>query len=242
MFLDSDDWIEPECVSLLYAERMRSGVDVVCGQSMMTDSGASSPVVGGYVERDRVELLLSFFNGRFPVTIWNKLYVVSQLRDCGVRCPHRIMEDNWFTFQLLLCIGSYAIIPEVTYHYTIRGDSITGVELYGDSITGVGWSESTASQWEVITVDLLGALDSASLDASLRILVRKKLFWLRVSISERVLVSGHDVSDHIKVYLSAVHLGNRDTLHSLFLLCAYIFCCMPMFMKRLLLRYHLRPK
>jgi glycosyltransferase involved in cell wall biosynthesis len=269
IFVDSDDWIEPECVSLLYAERMRSGVEVVCGghdravvpsrhpvvsschpvplgrrfvpedgigQDCRSplDSGSSAKRAVGesLLVHDRRDMLMSYFSRSFRVSIWNKLYVVSQLRGCGVRCPHRIMEDNWFTFQLLLCIGSYAIIPEVTYHYTV----------HEDSITGGGWSESIASQLEVVTVDLLEALGSASLDASLRIEVKERLFRQRIGLSELSLQHNREFRVHIRKYLSISHLLDVDSFRSGVLLSGIFLSLLPLSLKCLLLRYHLRHK
>jgi glycosyltransferase involved in cell wall biosynthesis len=228
MFLDSDDWLEVECVSLLYAERMRSGVDVVCGRSM-TDSGEVSPVVGGCVERERVGLLLSYFNGCFPVTIWNKLYDVGMLRHRVIRCiPHQSIEDNWFTFQLLLSIGSYGVIPEITHHRSIRSGSITN---------GGDWGIEVYDQWPAIMESQLRLLVHID-PVPLRILMRKKLFWSRVHISECALVGGY--GSYVKSYLRPTYLRDRDTLSSPFLLCAYIFCCTPLFIKRIGLILHFK--
>jgi hypothetical protein len=150
---------------------------------------------------------MSYLGGAFRVSMWNKLYEVDMLRRSGIRCVGRqTVEDNWFTFQLLLSIGSYAIIPELTYIYNAENVGSTTVS---------GWSGSIiATQWESITVDTLRLACSASLCRSLRISVKERLFRQRIGLSELSLLHDREPCVHIHKYSSISHLLDVDSFRS----------------------------
>jgi glycosyltransferase involved in cell wall biosynthesis len=237
-YLDGDDELEPECIELLHNEQIRSGVDVVCGSSAIISESseyvANISACKVYTERDRKSLIQSYFNGRFPVETWNKLYELSYLRRSDIRCvASQTIEDNYFTFHLLLKIRSYSIIPSITYRHRLHCSSTTSGGL---------WPAPVYPQWTRIFADQLRLLEDIDCNDTLRLTIKKKLFWFRIAISEKALTSPLNTISYIKSYLSPEHLSDRDTLRSVFLLCAYIFCCMPLYIKCIFLHYHLNHK
>ena len=125
--MDNDDEITKDCIQKLYDEMISADVDVVCSSfnEIIESSGAvvTHSFAGRYIERDKTQIFLSYFNNRFFIQTWNKLYKISFLRDNHILCHHRIIDDHYFTFQLLLYADSYSVIPDITYYYYVRKTS-----------------------------------------------------------------------------------------------------------------------
>jgi hypothetical protein len=80
------------------------------------------------------------------------------------------------------------------------------------------------------------------LDASLRIRVKEGLFRQRIGISESSLLRDRDSCVHIGKYLSISHLLAVDSFRSVVLLSGIFLSLLPLSLKCILLRYHLRHK
>jgi glycosyltransferase involved in cell wall biosynthesis len=223
-FMDSDDELAPNCIEKLYEGMQKTNADVVCGSSSWVS------VASEYVEKNKEKMILSYFNGKFSIPMWNKLYKLSFLHDKHIRCnPHQTVEDNYFTFQILLNASSYSIIPDITYFHNVRWDSASN---------GGKWNDKVFEDWTSIFVDLLRLLQESSLDSKLKIKVKKRLFKRRWGISGMALKSPHNVQHYIKDYLSPVLLKDKDTFRSAYLFIAYIFSSMPFWFKKKCLSLH----
>ncbi|MDR1897681.1 MAG: glycosyltransferase family 2 protein [Prevotellaceae bacterium] len=231
-FMDSDDEITSDCIRKLYDEMEKTGVDVVCGSSCtVAENKIISSDTKSFIEKDKMQIMLSYFNNRFSIMVWNKLYKLSFLREKHINCvPYQTIEDNYFSFQILLNIQSYSRISDITYLFHVRNDSITGG----------GWNEKVFRQWTPIFSDLLESLQKSSLDSKLRIKVKKRLFKRRWGISAMALKSPHNVQHYINDYLTPNLLKDKDTFRSVFLFLAYIFSCMPFAIKKIGLLIHMR--
>jgi glycosyltransferase involved in cell wall biosynthesis len=229
-FMDSDDEITPDCIKKLYDEMEKTDVDVVCGSFGTVSKIKIIPSdAKSFIEKDKTQIMLSYFNNRFPVMVWNKLYKLSFLREKHIKCvSYQTIEDNYFSFQVLLNIQSYGRISDITYLHYIRDDSITGG----------GWNEKMSKQWTSVSVDLLKLLQESSLDSKLKIKVKKRLFKRRWGISALALKSPHNVQHYVKDYLSPALLKDKDTFRSTYLLMAYIFSNMPFWFKKATLLLH----
>jgi glycosyltransferase involved in cell wall biosynthesis len=231
-FMDSDDEITSDCIQKLYEEMIRTDVDVVCGSFIRVDGNEITPSnTENFIEKDQAQIVLSNFNNRFPVTVCNKLYKLSFLRENHIRCvPNQTVEDNYYTFQVLINAKSYGVIADNTYYRYMRSDSTTG--------GGGGWNEKIFGQWVQIFGDLLETLQKSSLDSNLKRQVKKKLFKKRWGISLLAIKSPYPVEHYINDYLNPAFMRDKDTLRSGYLLCACLFSCLPFGIKKICLRFH----
>ncbi|OAV74907.1 putative glycosyl transferase [Bacteroidales bacterium Barb7] len=232
-FMDSDDEITSDCIQKLYEKMTETDVDVICGTySQIGGTVISHSETKDVIAKNKEQVMLNYLNGKFPVTVWNKLYKTSFIRINNIRCvPHQTIEDNYFTFQIVINAQSYSIISEITYFYHIRNGSVTN---------GGVWSENIYIQWSKIFKDQLSALNASSLDFVLRRKIKKKLFWTRIGVSERALKSPHNVQHYINDYLSSSFLKDKDTLFSGILLLASGISQMPLAVKKVFLLIHMK--
>jgi hypothetical protein len=106
---------------------------VACSYAQINNLGETK--VFGYREETYLKGQLCAFeyevsNGHpIPVPIWNKLYRLSFLRENGIRCiPKQLNEDAWFTFQVILSAKNVILCPKVTYNYYVRIGSTCNVK------------------------------------------------------------------------------------------------------------------
>lgn len=129
MFLDSDDWLELDCLEILHellvheqaqvalcgtrsvrsadeTDRVRFGVEgtLTSGEAFLRDSGAFAPV--------------------HPVSAWGKLYALDLWK--GVRFPSgRLHEDIYVTHRVLHRATRLTVTNQVLHFYRQRPGSIT---------------------------------------------------------------------------------------------------------------------
>lgn len=146
LFMDSDDLLSPDCVETLYNEMQRHPVDFVAGainrisaDGKIFESKLYVPVEK-YISGDDITVAEYRYlqNGNiFPMS-YNKLYDLAFLRNNHIRCiPHFLIEDPWFTYQVILCAKSCSLIKDITYYYLVNNDSVTSVR----------YSETNAKQY-----------------------------------------------------------------------------------------------
>jgi len=206
-FMDSDDELTPDCIQKLYDKMVETDVDVVCGSYSKIRGNESC-----------------YFTG-FHVPVWNKLYNLLFLRKNNIRpVPHHLMEDVYFYVQVLATTQSYVTIPDITYYYHTR-----------IQIPPKEWDVRIFKDWCQVPVDSLNFLNKSSADIQTRIKLRKKIFWLATGVSGLALKSSHNVQHYMNDYLNPNFLKNKDTFHSWVLMLAYIFSCMPLGIKKILL-------
>jgi len=205
-FLDSDDEITPDCVQTLYGEMQQTGADVVFASWEWVCDGVhkQAHIYNHTCCNQKEEVIMSCFDGRkYLLTCWNKLYNLSFLREHHIRCRHhRIAEDIFFSFQVLLNARSYCSIPNLCE----------------------AWKHVFKEQYEYL------AKYPAS--TALRVKIKKKLFFTRQYVAYNALKSPYNVQHYINDYFSSELLRDKDTLRSPILLLAYIFSTMPFFIKK----------
>lgn len=230
-FMDSDDEISPDCIRKLYDEIFKSSVDVVCGSyQKITPTGLIDCSMNRNVETDSESIILSYFDGRFPVYTWNKLYNLDFLRKFSILCvDNQTIEDNYFTFQVLLYARSYSVIPDITYFYKLRSSSTTNANK---------WSLKVYEQWDNIFNDQISLLEKQILSESLKRKIYKKLFWQRVSVSERLICDLPDNKKYINSYLDMPLISNFQD-NSIILFLAYLLSKSPYWIKKIFLKLHM---
>lgn len=131
-FLDSDDWIVPECLELMQ-ERVNEHPDVEIVFAGATHSTGrykwldyTTKQLPEYTDDNdwlRTSMLRRFDLG---MTVWNKLIsreVINTNNLSFGKCL--VHEDEIWNFQLSLCVHRAAFIARNTYHYNARKDSLT---------------------------------------------------------------------------------------------------------------------
>lgn len=131
-FLDSDDWIIPECIELMIdrvrrhpdSEIVFAGADVTTGEHKWLDY--TKKALPEY-SNDRDWLQLSMLRRYdFGMTAWNKL--VSRefvLRNKLYFEEGMIHEDEVWNFLLSRYVHAASFVPRNTYCYNVRSQSIT---------------------------------------------------------------------------------------------------------------------
>ncbi len=129
MFVDSDDWLEPDCLRELLSVADRSCADLVIGGYQAYDqiSGHKDiwshyPCDGGSIPED-INSLHSFS------FIWGRLYQKEIIDHNGLRFDERIKyaEDNAWQLDYLCYAKSFAYSHSILYNYRINnGEQITG--------------------------------------------------------------------------------------------------------------------
>lgn len=127
LFVDSDDWVEPNLLECLYSLlATHRSLDMVCFACRRTDTGnadalATEQACGwDYYNHHALE------HREVPfVCVWQRCYRRQFLADNGLRFREGILhEDNHFTPLACLAARSVKVVPEVLYNYRVRPGSI----------------------------------------------------------------------------------------------------------------------
>ena len=130
MFVDSDDWVDPEFCRIPYRIMKETDVDVVVFQSIRYGKkGAHNPhsfPVKGVVSKD--EALLQFWSYT-SVNTWNKLYNKGLFE--GNQFPKgRFSEDTAIMHRVIYKANSIYYLDKILYHHQdYRPGSITNDKL-----------------------------------------------------------------------------------------------------------------
>ena len=135
IFLDSDDWYEPDFLERMVCRAEKTGADItVCravefdmrtGREWPSEWMLKSKYLPGehFSPGDIAEHIFQFTYG-WP---WDKLYRTEFVRRAGLRYPALPnSEDLVFVFQSLAAAGHIAAIPPVLVHHRVnRHDSVS---------------------------------------------------------------------------------------------------------------------
>lgn len=132
VFIDSDDYIHPQMIELLYGSIKDQDAQIaVCGfQSVKENEHVEQEKLKDVTtvliekEEDRLEYFMEKNYGEFTVA-WNKMYPAELFKE--IRYPKgKIHEDEFTTYRLLEKVKRVAFIEEPLYYYVQRGSSIMG--------------------------------------------------------------------------------------------------------------------
>jgi len=129
-FVDSDDWLEPNMYERLYEVLTDTSADIVeCGVLFEDDDGnilrdrKCERPIHIYTAREALRQLV-LEDGVYQ-TVWNKIYRRTVLD--GIDFPvGKCNEDEFWTYRVIDCASSYAVIEDTLYHYLQRDSSIMG--------------------------------------------------------------------------------------------------------------------
>lgn len=127
-FIDSDDWIHPNYIEILFKDIIEKHSDIAIIENVVTQSDAPTIIstFGSSVEMSSHEALARLFTkeeNSFVVT-WGKLYKKNLFND--VTFPKgRFHEDEFTTYKLFYKAHKICWNPRPLYYYFKRENSIT---------------------------------------------------------------------------------------------------------------------
>lgn len=128
MFIDADDWIEPNTVEILQNAMKTNSADIVCGRMLMEYKSRTilpSPLLGDSVVLNREQALDAVFSktiiGYAP---WGKLYKRELFEN--IEFPvNKNHEDIPVTPQILLKCNKIVVINVALFHYRQQETSLS---------------------------------------------------------------------------------------------------------------------
>lgn len=131
-FLDADDRISPECIEILHKYIVKENVEIVIGSYLKVDSEGNIlykneyPKIISHKKDELATLRYGKFHKILQTYTWNIMYNLDSLRNHDILFKeYTIGEDIIFWYDLYPLISSFAIIPDITYFYTIRSNSLS---------------------------------------------------------------------------------------------------------------------
>lgn len=131
-FMDSDDFIIPNTLSLLYISAEKYKADVVFGSNIKqedditwTDDDDILPDRQFLTKKDFLSYVYMNSDIHVPITVWNILFKTSFLHNNQLLFPNiRYQEDIAFNELYHPLVERAVFISTQTYHYVIRRDSL----------------------------------------------------------------------------------------------------------------------
>lgn len=132
-FMDADDVIEPNTIALLMEHQHRTGADIVYGSYDKIETYNNGKILEThqypFIELTGEDELAEFAwckKGDLQTTIWNYIVDVEVLRKERLRFINiNFWEDMAFSFELFPCCRHAVLLPDITYHYMCRYDSLS---------------------------------------------------------------------------------------------------------------------
>lgn len=146
MFADSDDWMEPNCCEVMYAEQQRTQADMVLADVIVVTNGVpenyhifGKPFVTEEKDfiRQYQKTCIGYSYNPLPAgkwktpgmgSPWNKLFKRSIIEENHLRFdPYvkGIYDDNLFTLHYLMHVKKLAYIQVPVYDFRLVAGSIT---------------------------------------------------------------------------------------------------------------------
>ncbi len=133
-FVDSDDYIEENAIELLLKQAEQYNTDIVIashrkvnietGEEMPTYQYSSYQLIQG---KDKfANYVCSDLRWHVAIVVWNILFSVDFLRNNNLLFEGRKDEDALFLSDYYSEVESAVIMPDITYNYVARPDSIMG--------------------------------------------------------------------------------------------------------------------
>ena len=133
-FIDSDDFIEPNAIDLLCVQAVKYKTDVTIAshRKVALDTGEELPTYQytsfQLFQGDEMfaKYVCSDLRWHIAIVVWNILFSVEFLRNNALLFAGRKDEDALFLSDYYSEVKSAVIMPDITYNYVARPDSIMG--------------------------------------------------------------------------------------------------------------------
>lgn len=125
-FLDSDDYISADCISLLYSKIEEDAtIQMVVGNYKIIGGLYFDPMNLPQRSYTSEEIIKYQFAYSIYTMAWNKLVSKEFIIDNGLFFQEGIIhEDNLWSFSMACCLRKIAVVLKPTYNYIIRSGSI----------------------------------------------------------------------------------------------------------------------
>lgn len=127
-FLDSDDWLSPDCIQSLSIPLNIKPYDFVIGDfeiSGFERSDFSCLTLDEKEYSNREEIILGYVLGKWPLSPWNKLCRLDFLKEKNLYFSEGLIhEDNLWCFNLACEVTCFYAVRKKTYYYHIHSNSI----------------------------------------------------------------------------------------------------------------------
>lgn len=143
LFVDSDDWIEPNMIEFLVEEILKHDADLITCSMVVNDSVVNENF---YEETcDRKELIKKFlFHKELKGSLWNKLVKSSLLHNISFDDSISYGEDAMFCWHFFQRVDQAVLTDRQLYHYRMNPESISHQTFGAKKLTGY-------KVWETIT-------------------------------------------------------------------------------------------
>lgn len=124
IFIDSDDWCEPNYLSELYECAVITGADIV-GCDLFLEYRKKCRVYKCFMSTDKQENISNLVNNKLPGWSPIKLVSTSLYRDYNIEWPTniRICEDVLVSLELFCCANFMSYVNTPLYHYNLTNDN-----------------------------------------------------------------------------------------------------------------------
>lgn len=229
-FVDSDDWVEPDMISVMVSE-MNSDVDLVVAgfyvertnERVIGNAMANLYKNGEKVLCDSRRALGILLEDKMDNFLWNKMYKKELFQNGNLRFPKSMtFEDVAIMHKIFMQAKNVCFINVPVYHYNIRKNGITGqqsvnntldhcevrVKRYEDLYTTV--PEYRESQWKgietsiirMVATDLLNRVtDKDYKKKKKEIIIRRKKIQLFVKQNSNGMLKKMSLSQRIILFL-----------------------------------------
>lgn len=201
VFVDSDDYVDKNYVSILYGELTKEDADmavvghkiIYCDRQIVKRNDKNCSMLS----REALNSLL--YDKCIDVSCWGKIYKKSLFK--GVVYPEgKIFEDSAVTYKLFMNSKRIAVSSETPYFYTKkRKTSITTTKFSRDKYDLI---EAT----ERMTKDILGTFPD------LRQACERRLMWAYLSTACQLAESTRPESEDIKRLMNYIKKNRKKVL------------------------------
>ena len=181
MFIDSDDWIEPDTIETLALNLSNHNLDI-CACSMYFDSNHQNLLINatnkGAVICGREEMISHYLKlSPLHGSLCNKLIRTALIKNIHFHTDWVYAEDSDYVWNLLQNVNHYELISTPLYHYCIRKGSLSYWQFNISQLTFIeSWRKITSDVQEKYPQFLKLAKSSFAqiLTSFLRLIIRDK--------------------------------------------------------------------
>lgn len=126
LFLDSDDCLTKDAISILSAPLLISRFDMVVGRYQeIGDRNGKGFSLPDYTLLEGKDILYHYLESHIPVVVWNKLIKKSFIFNNQLFFLEGVIfEDNLWSFGASIVSQTLYVVDKITYLYLIRNGSV----------------------------------------------------------------------------------------------------------------------
>lgn len=128
MFVDADDWIEPDYIEHMLGLACEEKAQMVVGDCIMEEAGGPrrfGMVVPDMSYESKRDLLQDFLSSRIPWSLWGKLFAAALFKDLRFRPEDYIAEDLDVVSRIIVRDDLRLVTTSLAgYHYRIADGSV----------------------------------------------------------------------------------------------------------------------